>query len=476
MRIQRILNILLAVSSLAYIALFLGIAFLRMKYPFELEWMEGGHVDNVLRIIQGKKLYLAPSLDYVSFIYPPLFYYMGVPFIRIFGVSIFSLRLLSFLFTIATFGLLFHFVRKETKTPLLGLIAVGFYAASFALSGGWFDLARVDSAFLFFILLALYLLRFHETKWSAIVAGLLFFLSFLTKQSALMASVITGIGLLIYDRKRALLFLLFSLGMIGLSIIVLDRIYDGWFSYFIFISSEVPLERKMFLEFWTKDVALAVPIAMALAGWLLYELFRTGDRKQFFFYAVSTCMMNLLAWVSRVHNGGFINVLMPLHLQVAILIALALKFLESRTVIISILCIAQFLVMIYNPQKLLPAAQDRMAGEQMIQRLKAVNGDVLIPYHGFYSVMAGKQSHAHIAEVFDIIAAGDAQAASTLVQDVRKRLKAKEFAAIVLDRPWFRKDLEENYVMAGNVFDNDQVFWTITGAKLRPEWIYVPKK
>ena len=38
---------------------------------FEHEWMEGGMVDRVHRIMTDRPLYIEPSLRFVPFIYPP---------------------------------------------------------------------------------------------------------------------------------------------------------------------------------------------------------------------------------------------------------------------------------------------------------------------------------------------------------------------------------------------------------------------
>ena len=43
----------------------------RLPHLFEIEWMEGSMVDHVRRVIDGQPLYVAPSLDFVPFIYPP---------------------------------------------------------------------------------------------------------------------------------------------------------------------------------------------------------------------------------------------------------------------------------------------------------------------------------------------------------------------------------------------------------------------
>ena len=69
---KTVLSGLLAAGSLISIAMYLVVAVVRIRYPFELQWMEGGSVDHVRRVLHGQSIYQAPSVDFVSFAYPPL--------------------------------------------------------------------------------------------------------------------------------------------------------------------------------------------------------------------------------------------------------------------------------------------------------------------------------------------------------------------------------------------------------------------
>src|SRR5437899_11890330 len=83
--------------ALAYPLAYVTIALTRMRFPFELEWMEGGVLDHVRRILAGQPLYVAPSLRFTPFIYPPLYFELGAVVCRVLGPGFAQLRLLSFL-------------------------------------------------------------------------------------------------------------------------------------------------------------------------------------------------------------------------------------------------------------------------------------------------------------------------------------------------------------------------------------------
>ena len=80
-RLWGVIMALAALYPLAYVA----IALTRMGYPFELEWMEGGVVDHVRRILDGHPLYVEPTLGFTPFIYPPLYFYAAAFVSRLMG-------------------------------------------------------------------------------------------------------------------------------------------------------------------------------------------------------------------------------------------------------------------------------------------------------------------------------------------------------------------------------------------------------
>ena len=75
----------------------------------------------------------------------PLYYYVGALSCRVFGTGLFALRLVSFVSSLGCFGVLYAIVQRDTGSRLLGIFGLSLFAATFELSGAWFDIARVDS-------------------------------------------------------------------------------------------------------------------------------------------------------------------------------------------------------------------------------------------------------------------------------------------------------------------------------------------
>ena len=149
--------------------MFLAVALLRLSYPFDLEWMEGGSVDHVVRVLAGQPLYVAPQVTFIPYEYPPLYFWLSAAVARLTGVGYLPLRLVSLVSTLAVFWCLARLVLEETGRWLPGLLAAGLYAATFRASGAWFDLARVDSLLLALFLWGLVIIRTRRSQAGSLV-------------------------------------------------------------------------------------------------------------------------------------------------------------------------------------------------------------------------------------------------------------------------------------------------------------------
>ena len=118
--------------------------------------MEGASFLQVLRILSGHPLYTQPSIEYIPLIYPPLYFYVSALVAKIMGVGFMPLRLVSVLAFIGCLLFVYRIIELITKNNHVSLIGVGFFAATYPLSGAWFDIARVDTLFVFFCIAAIY--------------------------------------------------------------------------------------------------------------------------------------------------------------------------------------------------------------------------------------------------------------------------------------------------------------------------------
>ncbi|MBN2354887.1 hypothetical protein JXO59_02180, partial [candidate division KSB1 bacterium] len=181
---NRILHGLLLFSALLYFVFFIAVALTRLTYPYALEWAEGGMLDHVHRILLGQPLYVAPSMAFTPYTYTPLYFYLAAGLAKFLGTSFIPLRLISLLAALACFYLIGLFVHRETGSRSTAFLSAALFAATFQISGAFFDIGRVDSLLLFFLLWGFYLFRFRQGAWAMVAAVLLFFTAFWIKQTA----------------------------------------------------------------------------------------------------------------------------------------------------------------------------------------------------------------------------------------------------------------------------------------------------
>ena len=493
----KVLKYILVLGALLYLIVYLVLAFYRIRYPFELEWMEGGAVDHVRRILAGQKLYVRPSLEFVPYTYTPLFFYLSALVSKIVGIGFIPLRLVSFISSAGCFSVIFLIVYRETKSKFFGLLSSGLFAATFVITSSWFDLARVDSLFLFLILAGIYILRFGTSWQSYIIAGLFVWLSFLTKQTALIIAFPLMVYCVFVNWRRAIFFIsVIVLGVIG-STILLNRLHEGWYSFYIFqLPQPFHIERikkEVILYFWTRDLLINLPIASLMSAFYLLAFSLNTSKKHDLFYLFTAAGMIGGAWVTRMHLGAVENVLLPAYAMLSILFGLGMdKVFEfaqfeledqraKMAVYVYLACIIQFALLLYNPRDEIPRQQDLQAGQRFIRLIDEIQGDIFVPNHGYLPALAGKDIQAHGMAVYDVLRGSEEHTKAELIEEINSAIGEKRFSAIILDNSDFvsnylRPEVEKYYETKQHIFSSETVFWPITGMITRPENIYMPKE
>ncbi len=497
---DRVLRMALAGVSLLALAAFAGVALARIGYPYELEWIEGGMRETVRRVLAGQPLYVAPSIEYVPFLYPPLYFYACALVARVTGEGFAALRAVSLVASLGSIALIARLASRGGSGAGAGLIAAGLFAAAYAKGGAWLDLGRVDALFLALTLGAIAMLsRARAGFGRGAVAGALFGLAYLTKQPAALIALPFA-ALLAFEDRRGLAGLVMAFaGVAGGIHLALDRASGGWYSFY---ALEVPrahrIEPAAVTGFWLNDlIALfAIAIAFAIAGFLEAAFVARGvkpaarsghertlqsDRR---FGAALAIGLIGAAWVSRMHEGGAENVLLPAYAALAILGARGLARISgaglavpaSRRTALT-LALVQFAVLAYNPLRYVPGRADVEAGAALVNRIRALHGDVWSPGHGYLATIAGKESHAHLMAVIDVLRAAPRSRPVHLQQEIEQSFAARRFTALVLDdNQAFEPRLAGLYRPAARLFEpGDRTFLPRSGAPLRPQTLWLPE-
>ena len=479
--------------SMVSIGMFLAVALLRLSYPFDLEWMEGGSVDHVVRVLAGQPLYVAPQVTFIPYEYPPLYFWLSAAVARLTGVGYLPLRLVSLVSTLAVFWCLARLVLEETGRWLPGLLAAGLYAATFRASGAWFDLARVDSLLLALFLWGLVIIRTRRSQAGHVWAGLIWTAAFLTKQPALAMAAPVVLHEVVFAWRRGVWLAATLVLGVGLTSWGLHLATDGWFTFYVWAYPfKHAFTDRAAWTFWTTDLLAPLPIATLAAVALLVRLGLQRQRSAWFWTAAAVGLIGA-AFRSRLQSGGYDNVLMPAYAAVALLAAMLVHHEWAiaerapeeqepgrtwRGALATTLCVLQCGWLAYAPRPLVPSEADRRANAAMQARLGRVAGPVLLPYHGYYSTAAGKGMTAHLMQVYDILKVGDAHSAELAAQ-FRRAIRAQAFGAIVLDDTrvyYFMDAVNEAYEKRETLFEQAGVGLPVTGGIVaRPELLYLPR-
>jgi hypothetical protein len=486
--INKYLHYIVLITASYYIIIFIVSAILRMNYPFDLEWFEGTVVENLLRLKERLPLYSQPSLRFIPLIYPPGYLYLSQLFAEVTGYGYLPLRLVSIISTLSIILIIFLFVNKETGSKQLALLSAGLFAACFEISGFWYDLARVDMLFMAFSAWSLYLLKFRQNFMGLFIAGILAYMSLLTKQTALVFIFPFIIYLIFRVRWKSFYYLIPLISLSWITLYYLNCETGGWFNFWLF---ELPAKHDLvytkIISFWTSDILN--PLAFAFFVSLSYLIIKFFDKKKndFFFYILAFIGFFTCAWISRIHLGGYDNVLIPAFFVMSIMFGLGInefqRILSGRTIgeqsylklFILIAIVSQFCVLLNNPLRQIPGIKDVEYGNQLVEEIRKYKGDVYLPEHPYYARLAGKNYYTHYYLLLDFMESGTPES-EKIKEEYTKKIEETYFSAIILDSYPAHNAIDNYYELDKTLFAKDNYFKCKTGGhKTRPEFILIGK-
>lgn len=488
--LERIVGVgraLLLIGALGYILVYLFIAARRMAYPFELEWMEGGSVVHVQRVMQGQTLYTSPSLGFVSYIYTPLYFYVSAFVARIIGIGFLPLRLVSFLSSLGCFALLFYIVYRRTTSRYTSFLAVGLFAATFQISGSWFDLARVDTLFLLFLLAGVY--TFDSPRWSVrnVVSPTLLFLSFFTKQTALTVGVcLAGASLLTRKRSERFWFSAIFVVLLGGSLLLMNTLTEGWYGFYVFhLPTQHELLELELVRFWTNDVAqpMAVSLIIGLVPFFRLASSEVTDQARLMRDVLILGGLFLASYIARIHAGGFDNVLMPVYAGIAMYFGIGWS--QSQQVmgqnnklsfLLVLAAVIQFAGLVYPPGQQVPTTKNHEQGEELLRRIADFDGEVYLSDHPWYLEVLDKPSQAQDMALRDIVRASEVgEWKQTLKQEMAAAVGQGRYEAFIVDFRNFTlrpPNFEEHYDLV-EMDISGGLFHPVAGWDRSPTYLYV---
>ena len=295
---------------------YLVVAWLRVTYPFDLEFIEDGTLMQALRMSQGLPVYLPPNAVFVPYGYPILYPWLGSLLLQLLGTGFLPLRLLSLVATLATCGLLYGIGRREGANRLLAAACAVLFLAGDRVAGGWYTLARIDALFLTLTVAGMAIAVYAKRPTFRLVgAALLFALSFHTKQEGLGFALATGFYLALVFRWRVWPYVAVLAAAIALPTLILQANTGGWYlTYIVGIQASaselqaIRLALTLVLDFGGAMGVLLLGYVLALIGaWLRWGWRSLRERPWLLFTAAAIAASAL----GRTSVGGNVNHLMP---------------------------------------------------------------------------------------------------------------------------------------------------------------------
>ena len=440
----RIAEAVVAALAAALIAVYLRSAFATLTYPYPLEWMEGGSMDVIARVLQGLPVYTRPSADYVPYIYAPLYYWAGAAAARIVGLDFLAARLVSFLAMCGVATLIWAFVQRDGGGRLGAFAAVGLFIGTYYKALQWFHLARVDSLFLLLLLAGFYALRVGGRLRSAVLSGALLWLAFLTKQSTLGIAAVALPIVALDEWRRPALAGGTLLVLVAATTLVMDSRTGGWWSYFIFrLAWQHDVYGPALWRFWRYDIGRTMPVAMIVATVFAARALRHGDdRSTATFYTGLVAGALAGSWLLRIYYGSA-NVLMPAYAALAIALPIGMslaaqgrgrRLMLASALALQLAILAQAVATLVP--RTIPGPADRASGDRLVAFLKTVDGEVLIWDQRFVETRAGKKSWGLEAAAEDVLSSSDVATRDALIRDIIDAFQSGRLAGAI-DPPAF---------------------------------------
>jgi len=523
------LPVLPFVALSAWVFVVLARVFLsRLSYPLDLEWMEGGTLTHALRLARGQPLYAEPSVDFVSFLYTPLYPAVLGALAKVLGLSYVLGRAVSILAFSGALALLVAAVRGIARpyeseelgrlASAAGLLGAAAVCVAFPFCGAFYDLVRCDSLWLLFVSAGLYCCSPGRSTTRVVLGALLLVLGFFTKQTAAPFMVAAAASVALASGvKRGLAFAGVAFGSTTAAILAGQWLTDGWLWIYIYrlhqghetLSERIWPETPLVLLDY--GLVLLVPVAACLALAALRRRLSPG----LFHWASMAGAGLATSAVASATQGAYDNAYIPAVYFGALLSAACVVELPAlvaglgasadgaarspgrprgpragslRVVgLLGLALLSAHLVVRWpDPSPHVPGPQDRAAAGRLLAYLTAQGPDVFVPCHPFYSVLAGGRGHLHVMGVNDVYAwprsitsdpARDAAIKDRFRESVASSFRSRRWTMVVLDDCSTPRlfGLHTYYRLVEDLARGGRAPRSLTGYPCAPRHVWVPR-
>ena len=480
------------IVAICYGGFYLYVAFRRITYSYDLDFIEDNMLMQAIQVSLGKPVYVPPNANFVPQVYMPLYTVLSGWIFKLIAPSYLPMRLLSFSATLYSAILIFLISRRLSDHTGIAFCAAALFLAGYRTTGGWYELARVDALYVMLTLAGAALLAHgKEHRCQLPLAGFILALAFLTKQNGLFFGLVVLLYLLFTIQWRALAVAIpFALASI-LTILYWDKVSGGWFSIYVFkIAYLSPIDDQRVIATLKDDLfgsmaGLTTMFVVAGISLIGHKRGKSVLMEPWNWFIGAALLISI---AGRASVGGNRNNLMPAYTFLCIAPALAAREIRlwrdswqdlARSGLFFFI-IVQFILTSWIPKYppgFIPTSSMKSAGDQLIQRIAGVQGPVLVLMHPYYALLAGKEPAVDIQMLWHARLRGK----EPLPDDFVNRIQNHYYAEIISDESFFetQPDLQKliamDYVQA-ELLNASQAPRTNTGVIVQPKRVYVPKE
>jgi len=500
----------------------------RLSYPLDLEWMEGGVLTHALRLARGQPIYAEPSVDFVSFLYTPLYPAVLAVLSKVFGLSYAlgrSVSILAFagalvVLVAAVRGIARQYESEElpavaTTAGLLGAAAV---CTAFPFCGAFYDLVRGDSLWLFLVSLGLYCCAPGGSTRRIVLGALLLALAFFTKQTAAPFMVAAAASVaLTAGIKRGLVFSAVAFGSTTTAILAGQYMTDGWL--WIYIHRLHQGHETLLEKIWPETPRVLLHYGFALflpiAACLLLAAVRRRLSLRLFHWAGMAVAGVATAALGSATQGAYDNAYIPAVYFGALLSAACVVELPALAAGLGVstsdavwsfgephgsrrgslrafgllglgILSAHTMIRWLDPSPHVPSRQDRAEAGRFLAYLAGQGPEVFVPCHPFYSVLAGGRGHLHVMGLNDVYfwpsaitadPASDAAIKERFRASVVSSFESRRWTRVILDDCATSRlfGLEKYYTLVEDLARSGRSPRSLTGYRCAPRYVWEPR-
>jgi hypothetical protein len=298
-----------------------------------------------------------------------------------------------------------------------------------------------------------------------------------------------AVGLLVArERRRAAVLVAGTLVVAGGAFAWLEHASGGWFGTYVFaVPGGHGLDARYVTLFFVSDLAQGFALTGATAGIIaMVARSRSGEGEGQGALVFTAVLVGAFcaAATSRMHVGGYVNVLMPWATLACVAFGVVASRLEARTqgtvpvVLVLAAALLQLMRFAYDPGEAIPTAAHVRAADALVARVRELEKDGDVMVHGQGHLTA--HPHFHAVALQDLLRAG-----MSMPESIARAFRERRFAAFVIDdfdeltldhlrvHTDLFTDVTSSYYVAERFDDRDPPH--VVGWAPHPSWVLRPR-